>query len=194
MLLFSQRTNITSIITRSFQKRKNMTCNLESDGCPNLLCQREESVLAEVAVEKELETVLKLWLARKSSRELEECWWVLPYCNRYKPSFACPIPIVLQQVRSWIKQKVDRKIRQQGWDLVMVLTKRRLKVKEGTHKTLWIVSEEERLTVPICVTEAVSPLGNSTIDWAIAVIEDKRFIEQTMWSVAPVSITQISEV
>ena len=60
MLLFSQRTNITSIITRSFQKRKNMTCNLESDGCPNLLCQREESVLAEVAAEKELETVLKL--------------------------------------------------------------------------------------------------------------------------------------
>ena len=89
-------------------------CNLEFDGCHNLLCQREESVLVEVAAEKELKVVLRLWVAKKSSSEVEECYWIPPDCNRYKPSFSCPTPIVLQQVKSWMKQKVERKIRQQG--------------------------------------------------------------------------------
>ena len=61
---------------------------------------------------------------------------MLPDCNRYKPSVACPTPIVLQEVRYWTKQKLERKTRQHGCDLVMVLTKRKLKVNDGTHKTL----------------------------------------------------------
>ena len=62
----------------------------------------------------------------------------------------------------------------------MVLTDRRLKVKEGTHKTLWRVREDDRVMVPICVTEAVLPLDNLTTDWGIAVMEDKKFTEQTV--------------
>ena len=168
-------------------------CNLEFDGCPNLLCQREERVPFDFAAKKELKVVLRLWLARKSAREFGECCWMPLDYNKYKPSVTCPTPIVLQEVRSWTKQKVERKTRQQGWDLVMVLTERRLKVNDGTHKTLWRVEEEDRVMVPICVTKAVSPLGSSTIDWVTTVIEDKRFTIQTMWSIALVSITQVSD-
>ena len=75
----------------------------------------------------------------------------------------------------------------------MALIERRLKVNDGTHKTLWRVREEDRVMVPICFTEVVSPLGSSTIDWVTAVIEDKRFTIQTMWSIALVSITQVLE-
>ena len=75
----------------------------------------------------------------------------------------------------------------------MVLTDKRLNVKEGTHKTLLRVREDDKTMVPMCVTEAVSPLGNSTMALVIAVIEDNAPTEHIMWSVAPVSMTQVSE-
>ena len=38
--------------------------------------------------------------------------------------------------------------------------------------------EDDRVMVPICVTEAVLPLDNSTTDGGIAVMEDKKFTEE----------------
>ena len=73
--------------------------------------------------------------------------------------------------------------------LVIVLTESRLNVKEGTHRTLLRIREEDKTMVPMCVTEAVSPLGSSTMVLAIAVMEDNKLTEHTMWSVAPVSMT-----
>ena len=92
-----------------------------------------------------------------------------------------------------MKQKVDKSTRQIGWNLVKELTKKRLKVKEGTHRTLWRVRKDDKITIPMCVTEAISPLGSWTIDWVIAVIVVKSWTEHTIWSVAPVSITQVLE-
>jgi len=62
-------------------------------------------------------------------------------------------------------------------------------VKDGIHRTLLRVREENKTMVPMCVTEAVSPLGSSTMVLAIAVMEDNKLTEHTMWSVAPVSMT-----
>ena len=67
------------------------------------------------------------------------------------------------------------------------MTNKRLKVKEGTHKTLLRVKEDDKTKAPLCVTEAVSPLGNSTMVLVIAIIE--VLTEHIIWSVAPVSMT-----
>ena len=82
-------------------------------------------------------------------------------------------------------------MRQQEIDLANLLRERRLKVNEGTHKTLWRTSFVEISTVPICVTKAESPFGRLTKVFKIAVMEVKQDTECTMWSVAPVSITQL---
>ena len=74
----------------------------------------------------------------------------------------------------------------------MELTDKRLKEKDGTHRTLVRVICEESWIVPTCVTTVDSPLGNCTIECEIAVIQVNKLTEQTMWSVAPVSITQVS--
>ena len=62
-------------------------------------------------------------------------------------------------------------------------------MKDGIHRTLLRVREENKTMVPMCVTEAVSPLGSSTMVLAIAVMEENKLTEHTMWSVAPVSMT-----
>lgn len=74
----------------------------------------------------------------------------------------------------------------------MVLTNKRLKEKECAHRTLVRVNWDDKVTIPMCVTLVVSPLGNSTIDWTIAAIEVKNFMEHTIWLVAPLSKTQTS--
>ena len=56
-------------------------------------------------------------------------------CNRYKLSCNSPTPIILQQVRSYMKHKFERKTRQHDRVLVNLLTNIKLKVKEGTHST-----------------------------------------------------------
>ena len=73
-----------------------------------------------------------------------------------------------------MKQKVDKSTRQFGWNLVKELTEKKLKVKEGTHRTLWKVREDDKITIPMCVTEVVSPLGSWTMDWLITVTMVKR--------------------
>ena len=70
----------------------------------------------------------------------------------------------------------------------MELTDKRLKEKDGIHRTLVRVICEESWIVPT----ADSLLGNCTIECEIAVIQVNKLTEQTMWSVAPVSITQVS--
>ena len=92
-----------------------------------------------------------------------------------------------------MKQKVDKSTRQFSWNLVKELTKKRLKVKEGTYRTLWRVREEDKITVPMCVTEAISPLGSWTMDWVIAITVVKRWTKHTRWSMAPMSMTQVLE-
>ena len=111
-------------------------------------------------------------------------------CNKYRPWCISPTPIVLQQVRSWMKQNWDRKTRQKGRCFVSLLIDRRLKVKLGTQRTLWRVNWAESCIVPTCVTVADSPFGNLTTQWEIEVIEVNMETEQTIWFEAPVSITQ----
>ena len=72
----------------------------------------------------------------KSTREVEADD-KLDCCSKYKPSNIWPTPIVLQLVRSCIKQQVERKTRQRGCVLVMELTAKRLKEKR-VHKEHWL--------------------------------------------------------
>ena len=116
--------------------------SLEWDGCPNLLCHKADEEMEETAE------------AKTDAEDLQS-----ESCNRNRPLCALPRPIVLHWARSWIKQQSPRKMRQQQSDLVSLLTKIKLNVKEGTHKTLGKIKVEEICTVPIYVTKACSPFG-----------------------------------
>ena len=94
-------------------------------------------------------------------------------------------------MRSCIKQKFDKKIRQQEQDFVSWLTDKRLKEREGTQRTLESVKVAEKEMEPMWVTIVVSPLGSSTTQ-LIVVSSVSKWTECTMWLVAPVSITQVS--
>ena len=65
-----------------------------------------------------------------------------------------------------------------------------MKLNEGTHRTLWRTRLSKILTVPICVTKAVSPFGRLTCVFRVAVIEVKQDTECIIWPVAHVSMTQ----
>jgi hypothetical protein len=107
-----------------------------------------------------------------------------------KPPFSLPNPIVYQVSKFWIKQKPARKIKQHFTFLVSLLAEIRLKEKEGTQRTFVRVNVAEILTVPIWVTSANDLLGNFTFLETVAVIDVKKVMELTMWSVAPVSMIQ----
>jgi hypothetical protein len=53
-------------------------------------------------------------------------------------------------------------MRQQCRFLRSLLAEIRLKLKEGTHKTSVNVRLSESLMVPMCVTDALAPLGKFT--------------------------------
>ena len=89
-----------------------------------------------------------------------------------------------------MKHIFPKKMRQQRVVLASWLTERRLKLKEGTHKTLVSIRVLDTLTVPTCVTNVVSPFGRLTKVLRVAAIEVKHDIEWTIWSVAPLSIIQ----
>ena len=89
-----------------------------------------------------------------------------------------------------MKQKVPRKMRQHRTDLANLLTDMRLKLKARTQSTSYRIRVSEILTVPIWVTKAISPLGKFTCVFSVEVIEVKQETECTIWSVAPVSMTQ----
>ena len=112
-------------------------------------------------------------------------------CKKHNPPFSSPIPIVLHLIRSCKKQNLDKKNKQQFKDEVILLTKIRLKENEGTQRTLVRVREFDNLTVSMWVTNANSPLGNSTLVWRTDKIVVNKVIEWIIWSVAPVSMTQV---
>ena len=89
-----------------------------------------------------------------------------------------------------MKEKVPRKMRQQRTDLANLLTDMRLKLKAGTQSTSYRIRVSEILTVPIWVTKAISPLGRFTCVFRVEVSEVKQETKCTIWSVAPVSMTQ----
>ena len=76
--------------------------NFISDGCPSLECHSEYNLACETKEEKAVND-LSLCLRRKSSRDLVALEGLDP-CNKYNPSCIWHIPIVLQKVRSCIKQ------------------------------------------------------------------------------------------
>ena len=78
-------------------------------------------------------------------------------------------------------------MRQQVDEWTNLLTEMRLKWKEGTQRTSVKMSEDESLTVPMCVIGTRLPLGNSTVAWIIEVTLVKQEREWTMQSVALVS-------
>ena len=57
------------------------------------------------------------------------------------------------------------------------LTKRRLKINEGTHKTLVSISVFDIFTIPTCVTNVVSPFGRLTKVLRVAIMEAKHDME-----------------
>ena len=71
-------------------------------------------------------------------------------------------------------------MRQQSDDCTNLLTKMRLKWNEGTHKTSVKMSEDESLTVPMCVIETRFPLGNSTVACMVELTVVKQEIECTI--------------
>lgn len=73
--------------------------------------------------------------------------------------------------------------------MIVVLTDKRLKEKEGTHRTFVSFNLEEKVMVPMCVILFVSPRGSSTTVYVIAVIFVNKFTEQIIWLVALVSKT-----
>ena len=84
---------------------------------------------------------------------------------------------------------MERNTKQKGWEWVKALTNIKLNEKKGTQRTFVRVICEESLSVPTWVIRAASPLGNLTTVYEIAVKEVNKCIEQTIWYVAPVSIT-----
>jgi len=71
-------------------------------------------------------------------------------------------------------------MKQQHICLVSLLAESKLKVKEGTHKTLVRMRLSEICTMPIWVTEAKEPLGNCTHVETTTVILVKKEGEQIM--------------
>jgi len=71
---------------------------------------------------------------------------------------------------------------------VSFLIEKRLKEKDGTHKTSIRIKEAEIITVPISVTETSWPFGSLANLEVVAVIVVKNEREQTIWLVAPVFI------
>ena len=67
----------------------------------------------------------------------------------------------------------------------------RLKLKDGTQRTLCSIRCSDIFTMPTWVTEATSLLGKLTKVFRVAMIMVKHAIECTIWFVAPVSMTQL---
>ena len=101
--------------------------NFAWEGCPKRKCHKSEVAVVEPAAEGKEGAGEQTASIEDDGKEL--C------CSSYRPLVALPSTIMFQWTRSWIKQKEPRKTRQQNKVLVSWLTKMRLKVIEGTHKT-----------------------------------------------------------
>ena len=89
-----------------------------------------------------------------------------------------------------MKQYPARNIRQKFKDLMSLLAEIRLKLKEGMHKTPISVRVFDIVIVPMCVTEAIEPLGSLTWVDTMAVMVVNIDEQLSMWPVAPVSLIQ----
>ena len=69
----------------------------------------------------------------------------------------------------------------------------RLKLKDGTHKTLVKVKLEDIWTMPMHITIACSPFGKYTQEWTTKVMVMSWAIEWIIWLVALVSMIQSSD-
>ena len=56
----------------------------------------------------------------------------------------------------------------------------RLKEKDGMQRTFSSIKEADTCTVPMCVTLAMSPLGNLTKNWTEVVMVLRKVSEWTM--------------
>ena len=83
-------------------------------------------------------------------------------------------------------------MKQQDRLLVSWLMDIKLKVKDGTQSTFSRIRLGDIWTVPMWVTITLSPFGNWTKEVIELVILVNKLTECTMWSVAPVSSTQVS--
>ena len=63
-------------------------------------------------------------------------------------------------------------------------------IGDGNTKSKQPLSVSDTYIVPTCVTNAISPFGRLTKVLKVAVIELKHNMKWTIWSVAPISITQ----
>ena len=103
-----------------------------------------------------------------------------------------PTPIDFQHDRSCMKQNFERKTKQQDRHFVNLLIEIRLNEKEGTQRKFSRIKVDVIWIVPMWVTVTFSPLGNWTkVDIELVILVNK-VIEWIMWSVAPVSRTQVS--
>ena len=73
-----------------------------------------------------------------------------------------------------MKHIFPKKMKQERMVLANWLIERRLKLNEGTHKTLVSISVSDTFTVPTCVTNAVSPFGRLTKVLRVSIIEVKH--------------------
>jgi hypothetical protein len=67
-------------------------------------------------------------------------------------------------------------MRQHFKDLMSLVAEIRLKVKEGTHKTLGKVRVYEIVTIPVFVTLVIEPFGSLT--W----VETDRCLKVLIWT------------
>ena len=156
LFCFAKGQTIQCLVQQFYKKGTSLLkdWSLGSEGCLSLESHKEYKWLWENTKEKTVKQP-SLCLARKSS-SMTKAKDRLESCSKYRPSNIFPTPIMLELVRSCIKQKVDRNSRQKSWSLVITLIDKRLKEKDSTQRTFVRVMWEESLTRPICVTIVAS--------------------------------------
>ena len=92
-----------------------------------------------------------------------------------------------------MRQYCERKIQQEDGFWVSLLIEIILKEKLGMQNTFSKTKVGDTWTILMCVTLAISPLGNLTEFWTMEVMEVKNWVEWTMWLVAPLSRIQLVE-
>ena len=92
-----------------------------------------------------------------------------------------------------MRQYCERKIQQQDGFWVSLIIEIILKEKLGMQNTFSKTKVGDTWTVPMCVTLAISLLGNLIEIWTMEVMEVKNWVEWTMWSIAPLSRIQSVE-
>ena len=92
-----------------------------------------------------------------------------------------------------MRQYCERKIQEEDGFWVSLLIEIILKEKLAMQNTFSKTKVGDTWTILMCVTLAISPLGNLTEIWTMEVIEVKNFKEWTIWSVAPLSRIQLMD-